>query len=153
MRCLRLVGALKLQVSLGEYRLFYRALLHKRPIILRRLLIVATPYLYWKPSFGICVMQVSTDRGGTSHKEAQLYTKRPDDWWGEKSPDGRNTHLWKEPYLCLACFAKEPCKLGTWMLSGARSRCSSVLTVSACMCVCVCVCVRSEEHTSELQSR
>ena len=27
-----------------EYRLFYRALLHKRPIILRRLLIVATPY-------------------------------------------------------------------------------------------------------------
>jgi len=37
---LRFVGTLKLQVSIGEYTLFYRALLQKRPIIL----IVATPY-------------------------------------------------------------------------------------------------------------
>ena len=36
---LRLVGSLKLQVSFAEYSLFYRALLHKRPIILRSLLI------------------------------------------------------------------------------------------------------------------
>ena len=42
---LRLVGSLKLQVSLAEYHLFYRALLQKRPIILRSLLIVVTPYL------------------------------------------------------------------------------------------------------------
>jgi len=41
---LRLVGSLKLQVSFAEYRLFYWALLQKRPIILRSLLIVATPY-------------------------------------------------------------------------------------------------------------
>jgi len=41
---LRLVGSLKLQVSFAEYCLFYRALLQKRPIILRSLLIVATPY-------------------------------------------------------------------------------------------------------------
>ena len=41
---LRLVGSLKLQVSFAEYRLFYRAPLQKRPIILRSLLIVATPY-------------------------------------------------------------------------------------------------------------
>ena len=41
---LRLVGSSKLYVSFAEYRLFYRALLQKRPIILRRLLIVATPY-------------------------------------------------------------------------------------------------------------
>ena len=41
---LRLVGSLKSYVSFAEYRLFYRALLQKRPIILRRLLIVATPY-------------------------------------------------------------------------------------------------------------
>ena len=45
MEWLRLVGSLKLQVSLAEYSLFYRALLQKRPIILRSLLIVATPYL------------------------------------------------------------------------------------------------------------
>ena len=43
---LRLVGSLKLQVSFAEYRLFYRALLQKRPIILKSLLLVATPYLY-----------------------------------------------------------------------------------------------------------
>jgi len=41
---LRLVGSLKLQVSFAEYRLFYRALLQKRPIILKSLLLVATPY-------------------------------------------------------------------------------------------------------------
>ena len=44
MRWLRLVGSLKSQVSFAEYRLCYRALLQKRPIILRSLLIVATPY-------------------------------------------------------------------------------------------------------------
>ena len=43
-RWLRLVGSLKLQVSFAEYSLFYRALLQKRPVILRSLLIVATPY-------------------------------------------------------------------------------------------------------------
>jgi len=40
---LRSVGSLKLQVAFAEYRLFYRALLQKRRIILRSLLIVATP--------------------------------------------------------------------------------------------------------------
>jgi len=40
----RLVDSLKLQVSFAEYRLFYRALLQKSPIILRILLTVATPY-------------------------------------------------------------------------------------------------------------
>ena len=41
---LRLVGSLKLYVSFAEYRLFSRALLQKRPIIIRSLLIIATPY-------------------------------------------------------------------------------------------------------------
>ena len=41
---LRLIGSLKLKVSFTEYSLFDRALLQKRPIILRSLLIVATPY-------------------------------------------------------------------------------------------------------------
>ena len=44
---LRLVGSLKLYVSLKNIGLFCRALLQKRPMILRSLLIVATPYL-WK---------------------------------------------------------------------------------------------------------
>jgi len=40
---LRSVSFLKLQVSYAEYSLFYRALLQKRPMISRSLLIVATP--------------------------------------------------------------------------------------------------------------
>jgi len=38
---LRLVGSLKLEVSFAEYCVFYRALLQKRPMILRSLLLVA----------------------------------------------------------------------------------------------------------------
>ena len=41
---LLLVGSSKWQVSFAEYRLFCRALLQKRPIILRSLLIEATPH-------------------------------------------------------------------------------------------------------------
>jgi len=40
---IRLVGSLKFKVSFAEYSLFYRALVQKRSIILRSLLIVATP--------------------------------------------------------------------------------------------------------------
>ena len=40
---LRLVVSLKLHISFVEHSLFYRALLQKNPIILRSLLIVATP--------------------------------------------------------------------------------------------------------------
>jgi len=39
---LRSVGSLKLSVSFAEYRLFYKALLQKRRIILRSLRIVVT---------------------------------------------------------------------------------------------------------------
>ena len=45
MGCLRLSGSLKTQVSSAEYRLFDRALSHKRPVILKSLLMVATPYV------------------------------------------------------------------------------------------------------------
>jgi len=44
MKWLGLVGSIKLQVSFAEYRLFYRALLQQRPIILSILLTKATPY-------------------------------------------------------------------------------------------------------------
>jgi len=65
-RWLRLVGSTKLQVSFAEYSLFSWALLQKetlkrddvlqkRPIILRSLLIVATPYLVAL----VCVLQYS----------------------------------------------------------------------------------------------
>ena len=40
---LRLVGSLKLQVSFAEYRLFYRSLSQNRSVIVRSLLVAATP--------------------------------------------------------------------------------------------------------------
>ena len=48
---LRLVGSIELSVSFAEYRLFYRALLQKRRIILRSLLIEATPYEHQDSEF------------------------------------------------------------------------------------------------------
>ena len=47
---LRLVGSLKSQASFSEYHLFYGALLQKRPVILRSLLIVANLQLLSHPS-------------------------------------------------------------------------------------------------------
>jgi len=41
-----IVGSLKSKVSFAEYSLFYRALLQKRPMILRSLLIVANQSRY-----------------------------------------------------------------------------------------------------------
>jgi len=58
---LRLVGSLKLQVSFAEYSQFYRALLQKRPIILRSLPIVATPYATWA-AVSLAVLNVDTPR-------------------------------------------------------------------------------------------
>ena len=40
-------------MSFAEYHLFYRALLHKRPTILRSLLIVATPYVYTYKNYAL----------------------------------------------------------------------------------------------------
>ena len=56
---LRLVGCLKIYVSLQNIGLFCRALLQKRPIFLSILLIVATPYL----SAGCSTKDVRTSRG------------------------------------------------------------------------------------------
>ena len=46
MKIIGLVCSWKLQVPFAEYRLFYRALLQKRPVILWILLTGATPYMY-----------------------------------------------------------------------------------------------------------
>jgi len=57
---LQLVGSSKLQVSFAEHSLFYRALLQKRPIIWRSLLIVATPYIYCCHYMGHYCMNIQT---------------------------------------------------------------------------------------------
>ena len=52
---LQLVGSFKLQVSFAEYTLFYRALLQKRPIVSRSLLIEATPYVHLTSYPSVCI--------------------------------------------------------------------------------------------------
>jgi len=59
---LRLVGSFKLLVSFAEYRLFYRALLQKRPIIWRSLLVEATPWNAISPTW---FLHGGLDRGHT----------------------------------------------------------------------------------------
>jgi len=71
---LRLVSSLKLQVSFAEYRLFYRALLQKRPVLLRSLLIVATPYMIhvpitgWRRPIGCLKVQVVFRKRATNYR-------------------------------------------------------------------------------------
>ena len=43
---------------MAEYRLFYRALLQKRPVNLRSLLIVATPYLIYSTLLSISLLLI-----------------------------------------------------------------------------------------------
>ena len=64
---LRLVGSLKWDVSFAEYSLFYKVLLQKRRIILRSLLIVATPYS--------CLMYMTYPCKCTWHTPVHVYEK------------------------------------------------------------------------------
>jgi len=64
---LRLVGCLKIQVSLQNTGLFCRALLQKRPIFSSIPLIVATPY-------GTYVGHICGTHVYTEHKEHMLHT-------------------------------------------------------------------------------
>jgi len=71
MRWLRLLGSLKLQVSFAEYRPFHRALLQKRPVILRSLLIVATPYKtrgVQELTNNLCLSRIHTNTYIYTHK-------------------------------------------------------------------------------------
>ena len=58
-------------VSFAEYRLFYRALLQKRPIILRSLLIEATPFVC-----GIGIPKAEPRRAHTLKKALDIDSQR-----------------------------------------------------------------------------
>ena len=91
---LRSVGSIKLHVSLAEYRLFYRALLQKRPIILSVLLTVATPYHIRVSNIGdLCRVQTFTYEKRPL-KETYTYQKR-DMNRHASSPD---LYIWKETF-------------------------------------------------------
>jgi len=64
---LRLVGSLKLWVSFAEYRLFFRFLLQKKPVILRSLLLAATPYRTARSTLSTCESIVSKHQKRPTH--------------------------------------------------------------------------------------
>jgi len=68
MRWLRLVGSLKSYVSLAEYCHFCRALLQKRPLLLRSLLIVATQYVYICMYIHAWPVKIQVYCGGYKHR-------------------------------------------------------------------------------------
>ena len=74
------VGSLKLQVTFVEYSLFYRALLQKRPTVLRSLLIVAIPQQF--SADATQRHQQMAHRGFTEKEPCQnwsLFQKEPSD--------------------------------------------------------------------------
>ena len=79
---LRFVGSFKFYASFAEYGLFDRALLQKRPIILRSLLIVATPYIEIRHRrWRYCIIWYMKRRHSMVHEEIASYgTGRSQTW-------------------------------------------------------------------------
>jgi len=109
---LRCVGSLKLQVSFEEYCLLYGVLLQKRPIVLRSLLIVATPYVYtWHSNVRCICMYVPVWRAPCDALMHELYV-----WytymcetsmcerWSSKSVGVRIYSSW-HPHVCTCVCA------------------------------------------------
>jgi len=121
---LRLVGSLKLQVSFAEYSLFYRALLQKRPRILRSLLIIATlyriPVCHDKRDVSSCRV---THMKGSWHTSGwvmalsfanEMYSCAP--WLIQKCAMALS-HVWHDTRLRLFCKRDETLqKSSEWVL-------------------------------------
>jgi len=98
---LRWVGSIKSQVFFAEYHLFYRALLQKRPIILRSLLIVATPYV----TLSLCVCA----------RECLIYQSSPTPVWRDcqavvVSFNMTHSYMWRD----VTYFTRHDASLGLW---------------------------------------
>jgi len=162
---LRLVGSLKLYVSSAEYRLFCRALLQKRPVILRSLLVEATPYV----CVCVCILWMSL----VTHKNESRYTYK---WVTSHMWMSHVKYVWVSPASSKydgICVCVCMCVLVTyaWASSNIWMRLVTHLHESRhtyecvtshiwmshikyvwvslasstedgmCVCVCVCVCV------------
>jgi len=70
---LRSVGSIRIQVSFAEYRLFYRALLQKRPVILSILLVEATPWHNYRAlSSSVCARRLGAGRPFLTHTRTRV---------------------------------------------------------------------------------
>jgi len=107
---LQLVGSLKLQISCAEYTLFYRALLQKRPIILRSLVVAATAYEYMCTySYAAKVARPRNTQDSNSsvymrthtHIRACTHTYTP------------HTRVWHDSFICVTWLI-HLCDVHTW---------------------------------------
>jgi len=106
---LRVVGSLKLYVFFAEHSLFYMALLQRRPIILRSLLIVATPHSH--PHTHVC-----TDAGVSSRGVANVpsvthiqFSQRDDLIWS------KYTHISKDDHVSSWAVANVPSAMNIYV--------------------------------------
>jgi len=134
------VGSLKLQVSFAEYRLFYRALLQTRPVILRSVLIVATPYQW-------CERE---DRATATHSSTTTHTCTHPIF------ARTNNHIARQPAVVggvavsLSSLVYDPSVCDTirwhviWLIYGEQ--CCSVLQ---CLAMCCRVLLRPPKHPAQ----
>jgi len=129
MRWLRLVGSLKWWVSFAEYSLFCRALLQKRPTILRSLLIIATSY-----------HQYLIHNGGTGWRRPiwclklqVIFRKRATNYMAV---------LWKMPCKDKASYESwPPCIISIACTTGFWSVDVDVCIMCMCIHVIICICI------------
>jgi len=95
---LRLVGSLKVWVCFAESSLFCRVLLQKRPMILRSLLIVATPYVTRTLRYVTCTLRV---------RYAHVWNESCHTWTESCNTDewvmSRYTCEWVESHIWIGC--------------------------------------------------
>jgi len=167
---LQWVGSFKSFVSFAGYRLFYRALLHKRTIIFRSLLIVAAPYACWDTythpysethtlpvethtcTHTIdkkCVYLILGEPPHTSCTHTQMHTRIRTQshvfFWRNQSTAGQDFVSKKRP-LCFCRRGKESgihihrC-IQTYTYAYTHTQMHTNITwLSACVCVRECFC-------------
>ena len=121
---------LKKKVSFAEYSLFNRVLLQKRPIILRSLLIVATPYDCWiSRVFACAILKLRSPpltRPATTPRAARIVARTCSNLCSRGECFERYLLFpsWRQRLVCLYIFVY------------------MYVYESIYMCVCVCVCER-----------
>jgi len=140
---LRSVGSIKLKVSFAEYRLFYRSLLQKRPIILSILLTKATPYappMVCHVNSRVCLCEREAERENVCVRETE--TERENVCVRERETERENVcvcvcererQAHAAPMLCcVSCFWQFKC-----VCVRARERERTKERTRECPCVCV----------------
>jgi len=152
-------------VAFAEYRLFHRAPLQKRPIILRSLPIVATTYNFKGPTncshpidwFGLPIFRTDLVRFFRTHLVGSRISR-----WNFKNKRAvpvqiapllisqpRNQNKSFTTVLCASRTSDKQKQTKTNQKSGAAIPSSSDSRKAVCVCVCACECESHRGQTSQ----